>query len=63
MIPVIPPRKNRKNQREYNKNFYKKCHLVENMFLKLKQWSGIATRYAKTASSFTAAVQIKYLMF
>ena len=28
--PVIPPKKNRKVQRKYDKNFYKKRHLVEN---------------------------------
>ncbi|HSI84540.1 MAG TPA: IS5/IS1182 family transposase, partial [Candidatus Methylacidiphilales bacterium] len=33
--------------------------LVENAFLNLKQWRGIATRYAKNASSFLAAVQIR----
>jgi transposase len=62
MIPVIPPKKNRIDKREYDKDLYKKRHLIENAFLKLKQWRGIATRYAKTASSFEAAVQIKCLM-
>jgi transposase len=62
MTPVIPPRKNRKIQREYDKNLYKKRHLVENAFLRLKQWRGIATRYAKNASSFEAAVQIRCLI-
>ena len=28
----------------------------ENTFLKLKRWRGIATRYAKTTSSFSGAV-------
>ena len=31
---------------------------IENTFLKLKRWRGIATRYAKTTSSYVAAVQI-----
>ena len=30
MIPVIPPRKNRKEQRNYDKHLYKVRHLVEN---------------------------------
>ena len=55
---VIPPKKNRKKQREYNKDIYENRHQVENTFLKLKQWRGIATRYAKKASSFIASVQI-----
>jgi transposase len=59
MIAVIPPRKNRKDQREYDKEIYKKRHLVENAFLHLKRWRGIATRYAKNTTSFLAAVQIR----
>ena len=54
----IPPKKNRKKQRKYDKNIYENRHHVENTFLKLKQWRGIATRYAKKSSSFIASVQI-----
>lgn len=60
--PVIPPKKNRKNQRIYDKNIYKLRHLVENAFLHLKQWRGIATRYAKNSASFLAAVHIRCLV-
>jgi transposase len=59
MEPVIPPRRNRKEQREYDKDLYKLRHLVENAFLHLKQWRGIATRYAKNTASFLAAVHIR----
>ena len=59
MIVVIPPKKNRKIQRDYDKDLYKLRHLVENAFLYLKRWRGIATRYAKNTSSFVAAVQIR----
>ena len=38
---------------------YKLRHLVENAFLHLKRWRGIATRYAKNSSSFLAAVPIR----
>jgi transposase len=55
---VIPPRKNRKQPRAYDKALYKLRHLVENAFLHLKRWRGIATRYAKNVASFVAAVQI-----
>lgn len=58
MRTVIPPRKNRKDQREYDKHLYRQRHLVENAFLLLKQWRGIATRYAKRLSSFLAATQM-----
>ena len=57
--PVIPPRKNRKEQRWFDREIYRLRHLVENAFLKLKKWRGIATRYAKNTASFLAAVHIR----
>ena len=59
MKPVIPPKRNRKIQREYDQDLYKLRHFVENAFLHLKRWRGIATRYAKNTASFLAAVQIR----
>jgi len=59
MKPVIPPKRNRKVQREYDKELYRLRHLVENAFLHLKRWRGIATRYAKNTASFLAAVHIR----
>ena len=59
MIAVIPPRKNRHIQRPYDKELYKVRHLVENAFLHLKRWRGIATRYAKNSASFLAAIHIR----
>ena len=62
MKAVIPPKRNRKIQREYDEYLYKLRHLVENAFLQLKRWRGIATRYAKKASSFLALVQIRCII-
>jgi len=45
--------------REYDEYLYKLRHLVENAFLLLKRWRGIAARCAKNAASFIAAVQIR----
>ena len=61
MKPVIPPKKNRTVHRPYDEHLYKLRHLVENAFLHLKRWRGIATRYAKNSASFLAAVQIRCL--
>ena len=61
MQVVIPPKYNRKVQREYDKDLYRLRHLVENAFLHLKGWRGIATRYAKNTASFLAAVHIRCL--
>jgi transposase len=62
MTPVIPPKRNRKVKRKYDTNLYRLRHLVENAFLHLKRWRGIATRYAKHAASFLAAVHIRCLI-
>ena len=56
---VIPPKRNRKERREYDEYLYRLRHLVENAFLHLKRWRGIATRYAKNTASFIAAVQVR----
>lgn len=59
MQAQIPSRKNRKVPREHDPYLYRHRHLVENAFLHLKQWRGIATRYAKRLDSFLAAAQIR----
>ncbi len=58
MQVVIPPHSNRKHPREYDEHIYALRHLIENTFMRLKEWRGIATRYTKRASSFLAAVQL-----
>lgn len=55
---VIPPKANRKVQRQYDKELYKTRHLIENCFEKLKQFRAIATRYDKTARNFLAAIYL-----
>jgi transposase len=51
---VIPPKTNRKHQRDYDADVYKWRHLVENYFAKIKEFRGIATRYDKTDCSYAA---------
>ena len=55
---VIPPKKNRKHHRDYDKHLYKARHLIENFFCKLKQYRAIATRYDKTARNFMAGIHL-----
>lgn len=59
MEPVIPAKRNRKEQRTHDVYVYRHRHLVENAFLHLKRWRGIATRYAKNTTAFLAAVHIR----
>jgi transposase len=61
MRAQIPPKANRKIQRLCDLYLYKQRRLVENAFLHLKGWRGVATRYAKNAASFLAAAQIRCL--
>ena len=53
---VIPPKRNRTEQRAYDRDLYQARHLIENFFCKLKQFRAIATRYDKTRRNFLAAV-------
>ena len=52
MEVVIPPKKNRREQRDYDRAIYENRHIIENTFLELKRWQGIAARYAKQTSSY-----------
>ena len=58
IAPVIPPKSNRKQPRDYDKVLYKARHLIENFFEKLKQYRAIATRYDKTATTFLGAIHL-----
>ncbi len=57
-VAVIPPKKNRKSPRTYDKALYRARHLIENFFCWLKQFRGIATRYDKTSRNFLAAIHM-----
>lgn len=57
-IAVIPPKANRKHQRDYGVNAYKWRHLIENYFAKVKEFRGMATRYDKPDCSYTASWQL-----
>jgi len=57
-IAVIPPTANRKEQRDYDKYYYKERNLIERFFCKLKQFRGIATRYCKRGKYFLEAVKL-----
>ena len=62
MDPVIPPKSNRREKRDYDRALYELRHLVENGFLEFKQWRGVATRYAKKSASYLAICQLRAVM-
>ena len=55
---VIPPKRNRKVHREYDKNLYKQRNLIERCFSKLKCFHRFATRYEKSKACFQALVAL-----
>ncbi|MDR2150023.1 MAG: IS5 family transposase [Spirochaetaceae bacterium] len=58
---VIPSKRSWKVVRTYDTELYKKRHLSENVFRWLKQYRGIATRYAKRSDSFLAALYLRFI--
>jgi transposase len=57
-LVVIPPKSNRLNPRDFDREIYKTRHLIENFFCRLKSFRAIATRYDKTARNFLAGVHL-----
>ena len=55
---VIPPKSNRKVQRECDYALYAERNLVERFFNTIKHFRGIATRYEKTARNFLAGLHL-----
>lgn len=60
--PVIPPRKGRLIQYDYDRAAYKHRNVVERMFCRLKDFRRVATRYDRNATTFTATVTIAALV-
>ena len=56
MTVCIPPRKTRNAAFPFDKTLYKRRHLIENTFSKLKDWRRIATRYDRCAHTFFSAI-------
>ena len=62
MDPVMPPKRNRREKRDYDQSLYQLQYLVENGFLEFKQWRGVATRYAKRTASYLAICHLRAVM-
>jgi putative transposase len=55
---VIPPKRNRKVQRDYDVDLYKERNRIERFFNKLKQFRRVATRYDKLLANFMGFVKL-----
>ena len=58
ITPVIPPKANRKTQRDCDYALYCERNLIERFFNKLKHFRAIATRYDKLARNFLAGIHL-----
>lgn len=52
MQAVIPPRANRKQQRDYDKHLYKDRHLVECFINKIKHYRRVFSRFEKLSKNY-----------
>jgi len=55
---VIPSRSNAMAPRPFDRHLYKRRHLIENFFGRLRQYRAIATRYGKRAAAFLGAIYL-----
>ena len=55
---VIPPKSNRREPWEYDRELYKQRNLIERAFNKLKQWRRIATRYDRRSLYLLSALYL-----
>jgi transposase len=59
--PIVPPKKNRKDPWEYDKEKYKRRNVVERLFRRLKEFRKVCTRYDKTDIMFLAIIQFAFI--
>jgi transposase len=60
---VIPPKRNRKTQRHYDKHLYQERHLIECFFHKLKQYRHLFSRFDKLARNFLSFLYLVSALF
>ena len=57
-VPVVPPKKNRKEPWVYDKVLYKRRNEVERYFLRLKRFRKVFTRYDKLDVIYFSVVSL-----
>lgn len=62
VIPVVPPKKNRKEPWEYDKELYKRRNEVERYFLRLKRFRKVFTRYDKLDVIYFSVVSLAMIL-
>jgi len=61
-VPVVPPKSNRRNPWDYDKELYKLRSQVERLFRRLKRFRRIFTRYDKLDIIFLSFVYFAFVV-
>lgn len=56
--PVVRQNPTHPRHQHFNQAAYRRRHRVENLWARLKEWRALATRYDKTAASFTGGLYL-----
>ena len=56
IVPIVPPKSNRKDPWEYDREEYKKRNEIERLFRRIKRFRRVFTRYEKTDIMFVAFI-------
>lgn len=59
-LPVVPPKKNRREPWEYDKILYKRRNVVERLFRRIKEFRRVFTRYDKLDVIFLGFVYFAF---
>ncbi|NLT47851.1 MAG: transposase [Clostridiales bacterium] len=59
--PIVPPKSNRKDPLEYDKEKYKRRNVVKRLFRRLKAFRKVCTRYEKTNIMFLVVIQFAFI--
>jgi transposase len=58
MVPVVPPKNNRKQKWEYDQELYKHRNIIERHFRNIKEFRRVFTRYDKLDETYNAFISI-----
>ena len=57
-LPVVRSNPTHPKQKHFDRAAYRRRHKVENLWSRLKEWRALATRYDKTATSFSGGLYL-----
>ncbi len=61
-IPVVPPKRNRKEPWDYDKELYKRRNEIERFFRRIKRFRKVFTRYDKLDIIFSGVISFAMIL-